>query len=118
MIQTIPFHSEARSAAGSRAAHRSNGHAGRLVVIAAVLVALLVGSGAIMLFAGDSDVYAADMQPVNHPAIVVSSGESLWTIAAVYKSSDETIKEYIYKIKKLNGLKESSLRSGQKLLLP
>lgn len=44
---------------------------------------------------------------------VVSKGERLWDIAEQYKRPDQDIREYIYEIKKLNGLNEATIYEGQ-----
>lgn len=44
---------------------------------------------------------------------IVSKGERLWDIAEQYKRPDQDIREYIYEIKKLNGLDESTIYEGQ-----
>lgn len=43
----------------------------------------------------------------------MSKGERLWDIAEQYKRPDQDIREYIYEIKKLNGLDESTIYEGQ-----
>lgn len=44
---------------------------------------------------------------------VVSKGERLWDIAEQYKRPDQDIREYIYEIKKINGLDEATIYEGQ-----
>ncbi|WP_235941386.1 LysM peptidoglycan-binding domain-containing protein [Paenibacillus puerhi] len=118
MIQSIPFNTANHAAAHTRTLRSSMARPSRLAMLVAALLALLLVSGVMMLFGGDADAYAAESQPSSHVSIVVNSGDTLWGIASEYKSSNASIREYIYEIKKLNGLKDSSLRSGQKLLLP
>ena len=49
--------------------------------------------------------------------ITVADGDTLWEITTEhFKSGD--IREIIYDIKKLNGLKDSSLIAGQQLKIP
>ncbi|WP_281887180.1 LysM peptidoglycan-binding domain-containing protein [Paenibacillus sp. YYML68] len=78
-----------------------------------VLIILLVSASF-----GQTDVYAADTKPIEHRTIIVEYGDTLWGIASDYSTGQFGIKEYIYKLKKLNGLKDSSIKAGQKLILP
>lgn len=48
----------------------------------------------------------------------VCPGDTLWDIAAANKPKSESIRSYINKIKKANGLKNSDIRAGQILVLP
>lgn len=43
----------------------------------------------------------------------VSSGQTLWDIAAEHKADDEDIRKYIYDIKKLNNMTDSTIYPGQ-----
>ncbi|MDF2923379.1 MAG: LysM peptidoglycan-binding protein [Paenibacillaceae bacterium] len=48
----------------------------------------------------------------------VCPGDTLWDIAAGNLPENESIRSYIHKIKKANGLKNSDIRAGQILFLP
>ncbi len=61
-------------------------------------------------------LYSSDYQRTKW--VVVSAGESLWDIAARYKSDREDIRNYMYKIKEINMLKSSMVLEGQELELP
>jgi len=50
-------------------------------------------------------------------AITVRQGDTLWDIAGKYRGKTE-IREYIYKVKKLNNLENATIYTGQKLYLP
>lgn len=47
----------------------------------------------------------------------VSKGERLWDIAEQYKRPDQDIREYIYEIKKLNNMENSTIYEGQELTI-
>ena len=50
--------------------------------------------------------------------ITVYAGDTLWSIAEEYGDKNEDIRNTVYKIKKLNGLKTTSLAIGQKIIVP
>lgn len=50
--------------------------------------------------------------------VTVRTGDSLWSIAEVHCPEDEDIRNFVYRIKKENSLKSSTLSIGQKLLIP
>ena len=43
----------------------------------------------------------------------ISKGETLWSIAGEYKGKNEDIRQYIYDIKKLNNMTDSTVYPGQ-----
>ena len=50
--------------------------------------------------------------------VIVSKGDTLWTIAQQYNSNKMNVRSYIDKIMKLNGLSTPIIQEGQQLLLP
>lgn len=48
---------------------------------------------------------------------IVSKGERLWDIAEQYKRPKQDIREYIYEIKKLNNMENSTIYEGQELTI-
>lgn len=50
--------------------------------------------------------------------IDVCPGDTLWDIAAANKPTNENIRSYIYKIKKMNHMKNSDIKAGDILMLP
>ncbi len=54
----------------------------------------------------------------SNQTIHAERGDSLWTIAESHKPDNTNIRSYIHKIKKLNGMDNSLIREGQKLILP
>ena len=51
-------------------------------------------------------------------SITVAHGDTIWSIAEEYGSEDEDIRNTIYKIKKLNNMKNAELKVGQNILVP
>ncbi len=45
----------------------------------------------------------------------VSQGETLWTIAKKYKLNDQDIRDYIYKVEKINNMDSAKIYEGQVL---
>ena len=50
--------------------------------------------------------------------VYVAPGDTLWEIANTYCDEDTDVREFIYKIKKLNNLKNSNLIVGQSFEVP
>ncbi len=50
--------------------------------------------------------------------VTVKSGDTLWSIASEHCDDESDVRDMIYEIKKLNSLKNSNLRIGQKLEIP
>ncbi|MNC84087.1 Cell division suppressor protein YneA [compost metagenome] len=48
----------------------------------------------------------------------VCPGDTLWDIAVAHLPEGESVRSYINKIKKENGLKNADIRAGQILVLP
>lgn len=60
---------------------------------------------------------AAFSTPPASRYVSVKPGDTLWEIADKYSGNTE-IREYIYKVKKINGLESATIYAGQKLLIP
>ena len=60
---------------------------------------------------------AALSVPPAYRYISVKPGDTLWEIADKYSDNIE-IREYIYKIKKINSLEDATIYAGQKLYIP
>lgn len=54
---------------------------------------------------------------LEYKEIVVKNGDTLWSIAESLKE-DKDIRETVYEIKKLNGIKSDELFIGDKLIIP
>jgi nucleoid-associated protein YgaU len=77
------------------------------VLVSGLILGLLVPN----LFAEDR---ADSSAPRAH---VVQSGETLWSLAGQFGGGGDP-REFVYRIKKLNGLETSTVFPGQKLILP
>jgi len=53
-----------------------------------------------------------------HDTVFVNSGDTLWSIAKNNMPENSDIREYISELRRLNELNGSSIRTGQKLILP
>ena len=60
---------------------------------------------------------AALSVPPTYRHVSVKPGDTLWEIADKYSDNIE-IREYIYIIKKINGLEDATIYAGQKLYIP
>ena len=54
----------------------------------------------------------------NVKSVIVSPGDTLWNIAAEYKSEEQDIRGFIHKIAELNSLNTSELFEGQEIKVP
>ncbi|WP_186445718.1 LysM peptidoglycan-binding domain-containing protein [Paenibacillus cremeus] len=75
-------------------------------------------SGLISAFFGNQDAYAASNHNVAQPSVTVESGDTLWSIASEHVAKGQDVREYVFKLKQVNGLSSSTVHEGQKLLLP
>ena len=62
-------------------------------------------------------VFANVEKSVSIEEYTVMCGDTLWSIAAEYKEDKQDIREYIYKLRKLNNLEDCSLQIGQDILI-
>ena len=84
-----------------------------LVVVTAVLALAVVG-----FLTGRSSGNASDSpQPAAQRTIVVQPGQTLWSIAKQVAPGRD-VRETVYEIRKLNGLSDAVITSGQTLVLP
>lgn len=70
----------------------------------------------LILFSGTVTVTARYKSP-EYRSVSVRPGDTLWEIAERY-SINSDIREYIYNIKKINGLDSATIYPGQKLYIP
>jgi hypothetical protein len=88
---------------------------GQLVLIALVAVVALAVAGLLMSRTGGTATERPE--PVGQRSIVVQPGQTLWSIAKDV-APDRDIREVIYEIRRINGLDNAMVRSGQTLVLP
>ena len=86
---------------------------GRLVV--AALALLLVGGGGLL-----GSRAAAD-GPVSAPVVerhVVTSGETLWSIAASVARPGQDVRDVVVELKQLNDMNDAGLAAGEEIVVP
>ncbi|HEV8528717.1 MAG TPA: LysM peptidoglycan-binding domain-containing protein [Actinomycetes bacterium] len=88
---------------------------GQLVLIALLAVVALAVAGLLMSRTGGTATERPE--PVGQRSIVVQPGQTLWSIAKDV-APDRDIREVIYEIRRINGLDNAMVRSGQTLVLP
>lgn len=71
---------------------------------------------AVMFIAVFSDISYGYNEPA-YKTLIVKPGDTLWNIAKQHKNDCE-IREFVYEIKKLNGLKNSCLIQGEEIKIP
>jgi len=58
-----------------------------------------------------------ELEPMPTHTYVVDTGDTLWSIAAEYAEGRD-VREVIYEIKRINGLRTSTIYPGQELRVP
>lgn len=79
-----------------------------------VIIALIIIIGCSAVFT----VFAGDEQLLSGDKVVVSQGDTLWSISLAHKPQHMDTRVYIEAIKKVNELEHNSIRIGQVLVLP
>ena len=107
--------SRAARTAPSRSGHLRLTRRGRVVLVAAALLAVLAAG----FFLGATSVASGQAgTPTPTRTVVVAPGESLWTLAAEITPEGEDVRDTMYDIKRLNALDSSALQAGQRLRIP
>ncbi|WP_010494146.1 LysM peptidoglycan-binding domain-containing protein [Paenibacillus elgii] len=89
-----------------------------MIFVLSVLTLLFVG-GTVSAWVGNDDAYAYAKSSVSAQAyVVVTQGDTLWSIASSHAAKGQDLREYVFQIRKLNNLKNVTIYEGQKLLLP
>jgi LysM domain len=88
---------------------------GQLVLIALSAVVVLAVAG--LLISRTGGTATERPEPVGQRSIVVQPGQTLWSIAKDVAPGRD-IREVIYEIRRINGLDNAMVRSGQTLELP
>ncbi|WP_340399917.1 LysM peptidoglycan-binding domain-containing protein [Paenibacillus sp. FSL H8-0079] len=63
-------------------------------------------------------VFAGDEQLLSGDKVVVSQGDTLWSISLTHKPQQMDTRVYIEAVKKVNELEHNSIQIGQVLVLP
>ncbi|MGF9916597.1 LysM peptidoglycan-binding domain-containing protein [Paenibacillus ehimensis] len=87
-----------------------------MIFVISVTLLLFVG-GTVSAWVGNDDAYAKGAAPAQS-YVVVSQGDTLWSIASSHAAKGQDVREYVFQIKRLNNLKNVTIHEGQKLLLP
>ncbi|NOU96960.1 LysM peptidoglycan-binding domain-containing protein [Paenibacillus sp. LMG 31456] len=70
------------------------------------------------MLGGDQDALAASSSSHIKQTFEIEKGDTLWKIANQHAPKGQDVREYMYEIKLLNGLKSNLLQEGQLLQLP
>ncbi|MDI9482361.1 MAG: LysM peptidoglycan-binding domain-containing protein [Bacillota bacterium] len=79
--------------------------------------AFLFCTALMLLYVGSVSLSNAGNIMTEYRSVTVNHGDTLWEIAGKYRGGTE-IREYIYKIKKMNNLDSALIYAGQTLNLP
>jgi LysM repeat protein len=98
----------------------------RIIIIGALLLIAITCGALIHAFAstheqitvGSSNLLALNVDELETLKVDVVQGDTLWSIANEHAPANVSVSSYIHKIKKLNGIKNSTIQEGQMLLLP
>lgn len=59
-----------------------------------------------------------EKEPTSYESVLVSNGDSLWSIAKDYNTCDISTNEFIDEIKEINGISGDSINSDNYILVP
>jgi uncharacterized protein (DUF1684 family) len=57
-------------------------------------------------------------EPQEYAEVEIRAGDTLWRIAAEYKSEDRDIRRFIHDIRRINGIGAEGIRAGSMILVP
>jgi nucleoid-associated protein YgaU len=86
-------------------------------LLAAILIVLII-SLTFPILGGEQDALAASSGSHVQQTVEIAKGDTLWNIAHKHTPAGTDVREYIYQLKALNGLKTNLLFEGQILILP
>lgn len=89
----------------------------RVVIFVISILTLLFVGGTVSAWVGNDDAYAKSTVSAQ-AYVVVTQGDTLWSIASSHAAKGQDLREYVFQIRKLNNLKNVTIHEGQKLLLP
>lgn len=78
--------------------------------IKSVLITVFI---VIMMCICISKAIASNEAEITEITYTVSKGETLWSIAKKYKQNNQDVRDYIYKIEKLNNMDSATIYEGQ-----
>ncbi len=85
-----------------------------LITAITILICVLIGSS----ISASSRIKAAQSDKY-YTSIEIGKGDTLWTIAEQYMTSEYgSIQEYVSEIKELNHLGDDAIHSGEHLMIP
>lgn len=84
------------------------------------LLSLLMVSALLLSFPRPFNAAKAESVPyvTQSRFVKVTKGDTIWDIALYYKNPDQNLRQYVYKIYKINNLKGFLLQENQVLILP
>ena len=87
----------------------------RIIMILLIVIAILF----VLLLTSQKTIAHAEKRSVKtYESICVFSGDTLWSIAEEHKPATMTVKQYMNQIIAINHLSDSTLRSGEYLVIP
>ncbi len=81
----------------------------RFIIFCTIVILLYTGVMSVFF----SVVSSHDSEELRIMEVEVQPGDTLWELAKVYGPDDKDIRETVYDICSLNGIKASELQSGQ-----
>ncbi|MCQ4085613.1 LysM peptidoglycan-binding domain-containing protein [Saccharibacillus sp. JS10] len=85
--------------------------AARMRLLVFVVIGLFAGTGVVHAFQNHAE-------PVEVRTVVVSPGDTLWSIAENHKPQDADTRIFVSGIKQKNNLDDSIIYAGEELILP
>lgn len=87
----------------------------RIISILLIIIVILF----VLLLTSQKTIAHADQRTVKtYDSVCIYSGDTLWSIAEAHHPTDLSVKEYMNQIIAINHLSDSSLVSGEYLIIP
>ena len=87
----------------------------RVISILLIVIVILI----ILLLTSSKTLAHADQRTVKtYDSICIFAGDTLWSISEEHKPKDMTVKQYMNQIIAINHLSDSTLVSGEYLIIP
>ncbi|SDB09335.1 cell division suppressor protein YneA [Eubacterium oxidoreducens] len=88
-----------------------------VLLICLLIGILLIGFRAVSVTAGHTEVF--DSQEKYYTSIIVTSGDTLWTIADEYMGNHyDQASDYIEEVVSINQLQSDTIHAGESLVIP